>query len=152
MSGWKDEQIIENPSARIAIVASRFNSPIVQQLLDRCIQKLTLCKVPENNISLSWVPGAFEIPLMAKRYALQDEIDAVITLGVVIQGDTPHFTYVCTAAANGVLQASLETNKPIIFGVLTTNTEEQALERIEKGEYTAAAALSMISEAVLHPS
>src|SRR5699024_12053991 len=89
--------------------------------------------VQEENIDVAWVPGAFEIPLVAHKMARNDSYDAVITLGTVIRGATPHFDYVCNEAAKGVSNASVQTDKPVIFGILTTETIEQVIERA--GEY-----------------
>ncbi|MFD2637665.1 6,7-dimethyl-8-ribityllumazine synthase [Piscibacillus salipiscarius] len=114
---------------KIAIVAGRFNDFITEKLVDGAIGGLKRHGVKEDEITLTWVPGAFEIPLAAKKLAASGDYDAVITLGAVIKGSTPHFDYVCSEAAKGVSHASLETGVPVIFGVITTNTIEQAIER-----------------------
>ncbi|HLR59222.1 MAG TPA: 6,7-dimethyl-8-ribityllumazine synthase [Pseudogracilibacillus sp.] len=133
---------------KIAIVAGRFNDLITEQLLSGAISKLKQHGVTSDNIDIAWVPGAFEIPLIAETMAKKEKYDAVITLGVVIRGATPHFDYVCGEAASGVAQASRVTNKPVIFGVLTTDTIEQAVERAgtkagNKGSDAAIAAIEM---------
>lgn len=114
---------------KIAIVASRFNEFIVSKLLGGALDGLKRHGVEENNIDVAWVPGAFEIPLVAKKMANTDKYDAVICLGAVIKGSTPHFDYVCSEASKGIATVSLQTEKPVIFGVLTTDSIEQAIER-----------------------
>ena len=106
---------------KIGIVVGRFNNFIVSKLLEGAVD--------ENNIEIAWVPGAFELPLIAKKMAQNDKYDAVICLGAVIKGSTPHFDYVCAEASKGIASVSLSTEKPVIFGVLTTDTIEQAIER-----------------------
>jgi 6,7-dimethyl-8-ribityllumazine synthase len=113
----------------IGIVASRFNEAITKNLVEGAIDALLRHGVDQKNIHLAWVPGAFEIPLIAKKMAEKGTFDAIICLGAVIRGATPHFDYVAGQAASGIANASLETGVPIIFDVLTTNTVEEALER-----------------------
>lgn len=132
---------------KIGIVVGRFNDLITKNLLDGALGALESHGVAKEDIDVAWVPGAFEIPLIAKNMAEQS-YDAVITLGVVIRGATPHFDYVCNEAAKGVSQASLQTGKPVIFGILTTDTIEQAVERAgttagNKGADAAVAAIEM---------
>lgn len=131
----------------IGIVVGRFNDLITRNLLDGAIGALKGYGVKEENIDVAWVPGAFEIPLIAKEMAEQS-YDAVIALGAVIRGATPHFDYVCNEAAKGISQVSLQSGKPVIFGVLTTDTIEQAIERAgttsgNKGADAASAAVEM---------
>ncbi|MGP4072990.1 6,7-dimethyl-8-ribityllumazine synthase [Piscibacillus sp. B03] len=114
---------------KVAIVAGRFNDFITEKLVDGAVGGLKRHGVNDDDITLAWVPGAFEIPLAAKKLAASGDYDAVITLGAVIKGSTPHFDYVCSEAAKGVSHANLETGVPVIFGVITTNTIEQAIER-----------------------
>lgn len=114
---------------KIAIVVARFNEFINSRLLSGAEDALKRHGVAEDDVSVIWVPGAFEIPLTAQKLAQKGEYDAVITLGAVIRGATPHFDYVSNEVAKGVAAASLETGVPIIFGVLTTDTIEQAIER-----------------------
>jgi len=132
---------------RIAIVVGRFNDLITKNLLEGALGTLRSHGVEPENIDVAWVPGAFEIPLVAQQMAKQS-YDAVIALGAVIRGATPHFDYVCNEAAKGISQASLQTKKPVIFGVLTTDTVEQAMERAgttsgNKGVEAATAAIEM---------
>jgi 6,7-dimethyl-8-ribityllumazine synthase len=114
---------------RVGIVVGRFNEFIVSKLLGGAIDGLKRHGVEENNIEVAWVPGAFELPLVAKKMAQNENYDAIICLGAVIKGATPHFDYVCAEASKGIASVSLSTEKPIIFGVLTTDTIEQAIER-----------------------
>lgn len=134
---------------KVAIVVGRFNEFITQKLLDGAVDTLKRHGVKEENIDIAWVPGAFEIPLIAKKLAEKPKYDSVITLGTVIRGATPHFDYVCNEAAKGVSHASLTTGKPVIFGILTTETIEQAIERAgtkagNKGAEAALAAIEMV--------
>lgn len=133
---------------KIGIVVGRFNEFITSKLLDGAINTLKRHGVQEGNIDTAWVPGAFEIPLIAQKMAVNKEYDAIITLGTVIRGSTPHFDYVCSEAAKGVSSASIQSGKPVIFGVLTTETIEQAIERAgtkagNKGAESAVAAIEM---------
>ncbi|MUK88383.1 6,7-dimethyl-8-ribityllumazine synthase [Ornithinibacillus sp. L9] len=133
---------------KIGIIVGRFNEFITSKLLDGAIDTLKRHGVDESNIDVAWVPGAFEIPLVAQKMAQNSEYDAVITLGTVIRGSTPHFDYVCNEAAKGVSQAALQSGKPVIFGVLTTETIEQAIERAgtkagNKGSEAAVSAIEM---------
>lgn len=114
---------------KIAIVVSRFNEFITSKLLSGAEDALVRHGVSEEDVTVAWVPGAFEIPLAAKKLAESGEYDAVITLGTVIRGATPHFEYVSGEVAKGVAATSMQTGIPIIFGVLTTETIEQAIER-----------------------
>jgi len=134
----------------IAIVASEFNHFIVQQLVDGAIDALSRNNVEEQNISLVWVPGAFELPLAAEILADAGNHDAVIALGAVIRGGTPHFDYVAGECSRGIAEVGLKHALPVIFGVLTTDNVDQALERAgsgagNKGFDTAVAALQMIA-------
>lgn len=114
---------------RFTLVAGRFNDFIVSKLVEGAIDGLKRHGVTDEEIDIVWVPGAFEIPLIAKKVAKSEQCDAVICLGAVIRGATPHFDYVAGEAAKGVAHVSLETEKPIVFGVLTTENIEQAIER-----------------------
>ena len=114
---------------KIGIVVGRFNEFITSKLLGGSLDALTRHGVAEEDIDQVWVPGAYEIALAAKKVAASNKYDAVITLGAVIRGATPHFDFVSSEVAKGVASASMQTNVPIIFGVLTTDTLEQALER-----------------------
>lgn len=114
---------------KIGIVASRFNDFITTRLLSGAEDALKRHGVNEEDVTVAWVPGAFEIPLVAKKMAELGEFDAVITLGAVIRGATPHFDYVSNEVAKGVASTGMESGIPVIFGVLTTDTIEQAIER-----------------------
>jgi len=114
---------------RVAIVIARFNEAIGRRLLDGALDGLRRHGVADEAIAVAWVPGAFEIPLVARRLAASGRHDAVICLGAVIRGATPHFDYVAGNVAAGVAAAGRETEVPVIFGVLTTDTIEQAVER-----------------------
>ncbi len=114
---------------RFAIVVSRFNEFISRKLLDGAVDCLVRHDADEKNITVVWVPGSFEIPLAARKLAQSDKFDAVICVGAVIRGATPHFDYVAAEVAKGIATTSLDTGKPIAFGVLTTDSIEQAVER-----------------------
>ena len=122
-------KLIGSESLHIAIVASRFNEFIVSKLLSGAEDGLVRHGIPTENIDVAWVPGAFEIPVAALHLAQSGKYDAVICLGAVIRGSTSHYDYVCAEVSKGVAQASLQTGKPVLFGVLTTDTIEQASER-----------------------
>lgn len=115
--------------ARIGIVCSRFNEFIVSRLLSGCEDTLLRHGVRDEDIEAVWVPGAFEIPLIASKMAGSGRYDAVIALGAVIRGSTSHYDHVCAEVSKGVAAASLRTGVPVMFGVLTTDTIEQAIER-----------------------
>lgn len=137
-------------SARVAIVAARFNDFIVSELVEGAIDGLKRHGARDEDISVARVPGAFEIPLAAKTLAERGDVDAVICLGAVIRGATPHFDYVCAEVSKGVAQASASTGKPVIFGVLTTDSIDQAIERAgtkagNKGFDAATGAIEMVN-------
>ena len=134
----------------IAIVASRFNEFITQRLLEGCFKELKARGIPRKNINVVWVPGAFEIPVVAQKLAKKKSVDAVICLGAVIRGETYHFELVANGVAQGIMAASLQTGKPVIMGVLSTDTVDQAYKRSEedgdnKGRDAVEAALDMIA-------
>jgi 6,7-dimethyl-8-ribityllumazine synthase len=114
---------------RIGIVAARFNEFITSKLLSGALDGLRRHDIPDDNIDVAWVPGAFEIPLIAKKMANSGKYDAVICVGAVIRGATSHYDYVCAEVSKGIASVSLETGVPVMFGVLTTDTIEQAIER-----------------------
>ncbi|NYV68156.1 6,7-dimethyl-8-ribityllumazine synthase [Bacillus sp. Gen3] len=114
---------------KVGIVVGRFNEFITGKLLGGALDALKRHGVDEENIQIAWVPGAFEIPFIAQKMAKSAKYDAIITLGTVIRGSTPHFDYVCNEATKGIAAISLNTGIPVIFGVLTTETIEQAIER-----------------------
>ncbi|MFD1738810.1 6,7-dimethyl-8-ribityllumazine synthase [Bacillus salitolerans] len=133
---------------KVGIVVGRFNEFITSKLLGGAQDALRRHGVSEEDVDIAWVPGAFEIPLIAKKMAESKKYDAVITLGTVIRGSTPHFDYVCNEAAKGVSAVGLQSGVPVIFGVLTTDTIEQAVERAgtkagNKGWEAAASAIEM---------
>ena len=135
---------------RIAIVASRFNEFITSRLLSGALDGLKRHDVKEENIHVAWVPGAFEIPLIASRLAASKNYDAVICLGAVIRGSTSHYDYVCNEVSKGIASVSLSTGVAVMFGVLTTENIEQAIERAgskagNKGYDCALGAIEMVS-------
>lgn len=135
---------------KVAIVAARFNEFITSKLIGGAEDILKRHEVEENDISLVWVPGAFEIPLAAKKLAASKKYDAIITLGAVIKGSTPHFDYVCAEVSKGVAHVALDSEVPVIFGVLTTNSIEEAIERAgtkagNKGADAAMTAIEMVN-------
>ncbi len=133
---------------RFGIIVSRFNEFISGHLLSGALDCLKRHEADENNIELIWVPGAFEIPLAAQKAARSERYDAVICLGAVIRGSTPHFDYVASEVSKGVATVGLDTGIPVIFGVITSDTLEQAIERAgskagNKGWQAAASAIEM---------
>ncbi len=135
---------------KIGIVAGRFNEFITSKLVGGAVDVLTRNDVLQEDIHMAWVPGAFEIPLIAKKMVETGEYDGVITLGAVIRGATPHFDYVCAEVSKGVAQLSLQSEIPVMFGVLTTNNIEEAIERSgtkagNKGSECAFGILEMIN-------
>lgn len=136
---------------KVAIVVSRFNDFITGRLLEGAKDTLIRHDVNEDNIDVAFVPGAFEIPLVAKKLASSGNYDAVITLGCVIRGATSHYDYVCNEGAKGVSKVNDQTNVPVIFGILTTESIEQAVERAgtKAGNKGAEAAVSAIEMANL---
>ncbi len=122
-------KLVAPEGMKVGIVASRFNEIIVNKLLSGAVDGLVRHGVSEENITAVWVPGAFEIPLVAKKMAESRLYDAVITVGAVIRGSTSHYDYVCAEVSKGVSQAGLQTGVPVLFGVITTENIEQAIER-----------------------
>jgi 6,7-dimethyl-8-ribityllumazine synthase len=136
--------------AKIAIVASRFNEFITSKLIGGAVDGLKRHNVNEDDITLAWVPGAFEIPLIADKMASSGKYDAVICLGAVIRGATSHYDYVCNEVSKGIASVSLKTGIPVLFGVVTTENIEQAIERAgtkagNKGYDCALSAIEMIN-------
>lgn len=132
------------------IVVSKFNEMVTDRLLAAALQILKQAGVKETHLETVKVPGAFEIPLLAKRLAQSGRVDAVICLGAVIRGETPHFEYICAEASRGIAQASWESDIPVVFGLLTTETVEQALARSgglerNRGAEAARTALEMVT-------
>ena len=133
---------------KFAIVVARFNEFITSKLLGGALDTLKRHETPEENITVAWVPGSFEIPLVAKKFAESKKFDAVICLGAVIRGATTHYDYVCNEVSKGVAQVSLQTGVPTIFGVVTTENIQQAVERAgtkagNKGSDAAVSAMEM---------
>ena len=142
-------KLVGSSQVHIAIVASRFNEFIVSKLLSGCEDGLLRRGVRGDDIHVAWVPGAFEIPLAAAKMAKSGRYDAVIALGAVIRGSTSHYDYVCAEVSKGVAHAALESGVPVLFGVLTTDTIEQAIERAgskagNKGAECAQGAIEMV--------
>jgi 6,7-dimethyl-8-ribityllumazine synthase len=131
---------------RLAVIASRFNEDVSKLLLDGALDALRDRGLDPDDVRVAWVPGAFEIALVAKRLAQSGEVDAVICVGAVIRGGTPHFEYVAGECAAGVTRAALDTGVPIAFGVLTTDDRDQALDRAggREGNKGAEAALTAV--------
>ncbi len=121
--------LIATSKQRFGIVAGRFNELITSKLVSGALDALERHGVAETNIDLAWVPGAYEIPLVAQKMAQSGKYDAIICLGAVIRGSTPHFDYVAGEAAKGIAQVALQNGLPVIFGVLTTDSIDQAIER-----------------------
>jgi 6,7-dimethyl-8-ribityllumazine synthase len=137
------------PKARIAVIAARFNEAIVDELLNGCLSRLAESGITAKNVTVNRVPGAFELPLAAKWAARSKKYAAVICLGAVIRGETPHFDFVAGESARGIQQVAIDEGLPVIFGVLTTNTQAQANDRVggkhgHAGKRAAEAALEMI--------
>jgi 6,7-dimethyl-8-ribityllumazine synthase len=135
---------------KFGIVASRFNDFITKKLLEACVDTLSRHGAKEAEIEVAWVPGAFEIPLVAKKMALSKRYDAVICLGTIIRGETPHFDYIASEAAKGVARVGLDTNVPTVFGVITAEDIEQAIKRAgtkegNKGKDAAITAIEMVN-------
>ncbi|SNX53804.1 6,7-dimethyl-8-ribityllumazine synthase [Thermoanaerobacterium sp. RBIITD] len=114
---------------KIGIVISRFNEFITNKLLDGALDALKRHGVKDDDIEIAWTPGAFELPLIAKKMVMKKKYDAIISLGAVIRGDTPHFDYVANEVSKGIAKVSIDFDTPVIFGVLTTDTIEQAIVR-----------------------
>lgn len=143
------ENELDASGMRVALAVSRFNDKITRELLDGACRALAERGLGADDLTVAWVPGAFELPLVAKRLADSGRFDAVVCLGAVVRGDTPHFEYVAGGAASGIMEASLETGVPIVFGVLTTDTVEQAEARAggavgNKGVESARTAIEMV--------
>ncbi|EGQ1677766.1 6,7-dimethyl-8-ribityllumazine synthase [Staphylococcus pseudintermedius] len=144
----KFEGQLNGKGLKIGVVVSRFNDLITGRLLDGAQDALRRHQVAEDSIDVAYVPGAFELPIVAKKMAQTGKYDAVVTLGCVIRGATSHYDYVCNEAAKGIAKASDDTGVPVIFGVLTTENIEQAIERAgtkagNKGAESAVAAIEM---------
>ena len=145
------EGIVSGKNLKFAIVVSRFNEFITSKLLGGALDTLKRHETPDENISVFWVPGAFEIPLVAKKCAESKKFDAVICLGAVIRGATTHYDYVCNEVSKGIAQVGLQTELPVIFGIVTTENIQQAIERAgtKSGNKGADAAISAMEMANL---
>ena len=135
---------------KVGIIVARFNEFITSRLLGGALDTLTRHEVKEENIQVAWVPGAFEIPLIASKMAESGKYDAVICLGAVIRGSTSHYDYVCNEVSKGIASVSLKSGIPVMFGVLTTENIEQAIERAgskagNKGSECAEGAIEMVN-------
>ncbi len=143
-------KLVAPADMKVGIVASRFNEIIVNKLLGGAVDGLVRHGVEEDNITAAWVPGAFEIPLAADKMAASGKYDAVIAVGAVIRGSTSHYDYVCAEVSKGVAQASVKNGVPVMFGVITTDNIEQAIERAgskagNKGAECAVGAIEMVN-------
>ena len=136
---------------KFGIIASRFNDFITKELVSGCLDTLIRHGVNNEDLSITWVPGAFEVPLLAQRLAKSKAYDALVCLGTVIRGSTPHFDYIASEVAKGIAKVSLDTGLPVIFGIITADTIEQAVERAgtKEGNKGRDAALSAIEMANL---
>lgn len=143
-------KVVAPQGMKVCLIAARFNSFIVQKLVDGAVDGLVRHGVDEGSITLAWVPGAFEIPVAAKKAASSGKYDAVICLGAVIRGSTTHYEMVCAESAKGVAQVGLETGLPVLYGIITTENIEQAIERAgskagNKGYDCALSAIEMVN-------
>ena len=146
----KSGDALDARGMRIAIVAGRFNDHVTKPLLEGALSTFDECGADADDVPVHWVPGAFEVPLVAKRLAVSGTVDAVVCLGAVIRGDTAHFDYVAGPCAYGVARVALDTGIPVVFGVLTTDNLEQAMDRAggcegNKGAEAAATAIEMVA-------
>ena len=143
-------KVVAPQGMKVCLIAARFNSFIVQKLVDGAVDGLVRHGVDESNVTLAWVPGAFEIPVAAKKAASSGKYDAVICLGAVIRGSTTHYEMVCAESAKGVAHVGMETGLPVLYGIITTENIEQAIERAgskagNKGYDCALSAIEMVN-------
>lgn len=143
-------KVVAPEGMKVGIVAARFNEIIVNKLLGGAVDGLVRHGVEEDNITVAWVPGAFEIPVVASKMAESGKYDAVICVGAVIRGDTSHYDYVCNEVSKGIAQVGLQTKIPVLFGVVTTENIEQAIARAgskagNKGYDCALSAIEMVN-------
>lgn len=148
LSAYDPSTVPSAKGMRFGIVVSDWNNKITWALLEGCVSTLKKHGTIDQNIVVKHVPGSFELPLAGQFIAEYDDVDAVISLGCVIQGETPHFTYVCQGVTQGIASLNLEYNIPFIFGLLTTNTQQQAIDRAggkhgNKGDEAAVTAIKM---------
>jgi 6,7-dimethyl-8-ribityllumazine synthase len=150
MNVYEGKLVAEGKGMKVGIVASRFNEFITSKLLSGAVDGLTRHGVEDEDISVAWVPGAFEIPLTAQKMAKSGKYDAVICVGAVIRGNTSHYDYVCAEVSKGIANVSLANDVPVMFGVVTTENIEQAIERAgtkagNKGYDCALSAIEMVN-------
>ena len=143
-------KVVAREGMKVGIVAARFNEFIVSKLVSGAVDGLVRHGVEESNITTAWVPGAFEIPLIAQKMVQSGKYDAIIALGAVIRGSTSHYDYVCNEVSKGIAQVSMQTGTPVMFGVITTENIEQAIERAgtkagNKGYDCALGAIEMVN-------
>lgn len=143
-------KLVAPQGMKVGIIASRFNEIITNKLLGGAVDGLVRHGVEENNITSAWVPGAFEIPVIAEKMAASKKYDAIICVGAVIRGSTTHYDYVCNEVSKGISQVSMKTGVPVLFGVITTENIEQAIERAgskagNKGYDCALSAIEMVN-------
>ncbi len=148
LSDHDPERVPSAENMRFGVIVSEWNHEITSRLLEGAVSTLKKYGAAENDIIINHVPGSFELPLGAQFIAEYDDVDAVICLGCVIQGETPHFTYICQGVTQGIMQLNLEYNIPFIFGVLTTDNQQQAVDRAggklgNKGDEAAITAIKM---------
>ena len=136
---------LDGRGVRVGVAVARFNEYVTGQMLEHCLARLEALGVSGDSVRVVHTPGSFELPLAAKNLASRDDIDAVVLLGAVIRGETAHFDHVAYAASNGAARVAEETGKPVIFGVLTTDTTDQAVARIGHAEGYADAAVEMVN-------
>ena len=128
---------------KVAIAVARFNEYVTSQMLERCVARLAELGIGSEETLIAWAPGSFDLPLVAMKMAGREDIDAVICLGAVIRGETAHFDHVAYGASMGITRVALDSGKPVIFGVLTTDNAEQAVARVGQGSDYADAAVEM---------
>ena len=150
MRTYEGNCVASGKDIKIGIVAARFNEFITSKLLGGALDALHRHDVPDENIETAWVPGAFEIPLIASKMAKSKKYDAIICLGAVIRGSTSHYDYVCNEVSKGIASVSLQNDMPVMFGILTTENIEQAIERAgtkagNKGVDCAVGAIEMVN-------
>ena len=144
-SPQRQEPVLFGAGMRVAIVCSRFNDLVTMELLERARNGLRAASVRDDDVTIAWVPGAYELPLAAKAHAATGAFDAVICLGCVIRGETTHYELVSGECARGLQQVQLETGVPVLFGVLTTESLDQAMARLYVGEECASGAVEMVT-------
>jgi 6,7-dimethyl-8-ribityllumazine synthase len=144
-SGTPVEILVEAEGRRLAVVASRWHEEIVDALLGGAYSEARACGIRLEDVRIVRVPGAFELPVVARGFAVAGHVDAIVCLGVVVRGGTPHFDHVCRAVTDGCLRVALDHGIPVGFGVLTVDTLDQARERLDKGREAVRAALETLA-------